>query len=114
MARTLGAGGQKQIVVVPAGLPGGPDAIFTSLVTISVASSTDSTGNTVIPDIGLLHFMPLASSTVVLEMQTALNTWTQIWSSTTIGFTWQSDATNLRFRSTDTTTTRSGTYYVIE
>ena len=103
--------GHKQIIVEPAGLPGAANAIFSAKQNITVTTG-NATGATVITDIGVIHFMPTPAS-VSVQMQESAGTWTAILpASTTAGLTWMSDGTNLRFSSADTSTNRTGSYYL--
>lgn len=103
--------GLKQIIVQPCGVPGTDSCPFSALQTISVGT----TGSTVITDIGELLFMQNADTNVSLTFQTASGTWTDTgWPSTSQVVQLFSDGTNLRFESADTSTTRSGTYYIIQ
>ena len=110
---TRGAG-LKQIIVEPAGLPGAVNSCYSALQTVAINSTTDGSGATVITDIGELLVMPFASTNMKLQLQISSGSWTTIHTSVTEAFQVFSDGTNLRFLNTDTTTTRSGTYYVIQ
>jgi hypothetical protein len=110
-----GGAGIKQTIVIPAGLPGQANSVYSELQTVQAASSATTVGRTVITDVGLLLFMPLADATTSLKMQTAASTWTSLgFPSTTVGGAWFSDGTNLAFENTVTTTTKPGTYYIIQ
>jgi hypothetical protein len=106
--------GLKQIVLNPAGLPGAANSCYSALQTISVNSTTDGSGATVITDIGELLFMPMASTNMKVQLQVTSGSWTTLFNSTTAAAQFFSDGTNLRFNNADTTTTRSGTYYIIQ
>ena len=109
MPTNFGAG-LKQIVVVPAGLPGLANSCYSDKKTVSITSGDVSK---VIPDIGELLIMPLTS--VKVELQESSGVWTQIVA--TGGSNAQqifSDATNVRFTATDTSTTRTASYYIIQ
>src|ERR1043166_3286274 len=103
-------GGLKQTITNPAGLPGLQDSCYSAKQTISITSN----GSTVITDVGELLFMPTAAN-VSVELQESAGVWTAILTaSQTNAHQFFSDGTNLRFKSADTSTTRTGTYYVIQ
>jgi len=105
--------GLKQIVVVPAGLPGLANSCYSAKVTVTV--TTGATGAaTVIADIGLLLIMPNPAS-VSIQLQESSGTWTDVIpASTTAAHLIFSDATNLRVKSASTSTDRNATYYIIQ
>jgi hypothetical protein len=110
-----GGAGLKQTIVIPAGVPGDVNSCYSALQTVSASSSQTNPGSTVITDVGELLFMPVAQATTTLELQTATGVWTALGlPSTTQAAQFFSDGTNLRFKNTDTTTTRNGTYYIIQ
>ena len=108
---TSGAG-LKQIIVQPCGVPGEDSCPFSALQTVALTTTSSST---VITDIGELLFMQNSDTAVSLTFQTATGVWTDTgWPSTSQVVQLFSDGTNLRFESSDTSTTRSGTYYIIQ
>jgi hypothetical protein len=109
MAHTS-AGLLKQIIVQPCGVPGANDSYLSALQSITITTNN----NTVITDVGLILVMPLAAN-VSLEIQDPLNTWTTLMpAGGAIAQLFPSDGTNFRFKSGDTSTTRTGTYYLIQ
>lgn len=106
---TKGAG-LKQIIVQDGNTPGLGECPYSALQSIEITSN----GSTVITDIGELMFMPTAA-TVLVTFQDPLNTWTTVIpASTTHAVQLFSDGQNLRFESNDTSTTRTGTYYIVQ
>lgn len=102
--------GLKQIIVTGAA-PGTDGCPFSAQQTVT---ATTGDANTVITDIGLLHFNKTAAS-VSLQFQDPLNTWTEVLpAGSSAGFVWFSDGTNLRVHSADTSTNRTATYYIIQ
>ena len=103
--------GLKQIIVNPAGLPGLANSCYSAKQTVTM---TTVGGTTVITDIGELLFMPLAAN-VTVQLQESSGVWTTVLpASTTAAHQIFSDGTNLRFTSTDTSTNRTGSYYIIQ
>ena len=104
------AGLLKQIIVQPCGVPGANDSYLSALQTVTITTNA----STVITDVGLMLVMPLPAS-VSLEIQDPLNTWTTLMGAGgSIAQLFPTDGTNFRFKSADTSTTRSGTYYLIQ
>ena len=104
--------GLKQVVVEPASVPGGNNSCYSAKQTVTVTTAGTGT-NSVITDIGELLFMP--TTNIKVELQDPFATWTTVVASgTTSAFQIFSDGTNLRFNSNDTTTNRTGSYYIIQ
>lgn len=107
--------GLKQIIIQPCGVPGSNDCPFSALETVTVPSGTT---RTVITDIGELLFLSVGSvnpTNVALQFQTATNTWVDLMATgDTQPQQFFSDGSNLSFQSQDSSTTQSGSYYIIQ
>jgi hypothetical protein len=102
--------GLKQIIVLDGSAPGTGSSVYSAKQSVTVTTNA----HTVITDIGELLFMP-TGSTYFVEFQDPLNTWTTlIPASATSAHQFFSDGQNLRFSSNDTSTTRTGTYYIVQ
>ena len=102
------AGGIKQIIVQPAGVPGAANSVYSAKKTSTTVAAT--TGTLVITDIGFIQ--PLALPTgIVVQLQDPAATWTTIVAAGGTGLFF-SDGTNLRFANTSAATVAS--YYVIQ
>jgi hypothetical protein len=106
------AGGLKQIIVNPAGVPGANNSVFSALKTATVPSGS---ATFVITDIGLAFFMPNADANVTVEIQDPALTWTTIIAaSVTSLHAMFLDGANIRIKSANTSTSRVQTYYLIQ
>ena len=82
-------------------------------VTVTMGTSA-ATGDKVIADVGLLLVMPTAAN-VSVQVQDPATTWTAIVAaSTTNAVLIPSDGVNMRFHSADTSTSRTGNYFVVQ
>lgn len=98
----------KQIVYATAGL-----SKQCSYVTVTMGTSA-AAGDQVITDVGLLLVMPTAAN-VSVQLQDPATTWTAIVAaSTTNAVLIPSDGVNMRFHSADTSTSRTGNYFVVQ
>ena len=96
----------KQIVYAVAGL-----SKQCTYVTVTMSTTA---GDQVITDVGLLLVMPTAAN-VSVQLQDPATTWTAIVAaSTTNAVLIPSDGVNMRFHSADTSTSRTGNYFVIQ
>jgi hypothetical protein len=107
--------GLKQIIIQPCGVPGSSDCPFSELETVVVPVGAT---RSIITDIGELLFLSAGSinpNNVALQFQTALNTWVDLMpTGDTQPQQFFSDGSNLSFQSQDTSTTQSGSYYIIQ
>lgn len=103
-------GGLKQIILEDAGLPGEAGSVFSALQTLTV--TTDA--NSIITDVGELLFKPMAANVSLQFQETEVNWSTLIAAGGSQWFQFFSDGANLRLHSADTSTTRQGTYYIIQ
>ena len=101
------AGGIKQNIVQPAGLPGAANAVYSAKKTSTTVAAT--TGTLVISDIGFLQMMALPTG-IVVQLQETAGSWTTIMPAAAAGLVF-SDGTNLRFANTSAATV--ATYYQI-
>lgn len=104
----MGPGGIKQIILEDAGVPGESGSVYSALETTTTPSGVS---DAIITDVGFLWIKPTAANTT-LQFQETEDSWSTIL--TAGGSTWSlvfSDGANFRVHATDSSTTRTLSYY---